>query len=164
MLKKVILLLAVTMLFAAACQSEPPPPAPQPPAQPPPPPPPQPITPPQPLEDFTNAMFGNRHKSDVILDGATTYTVKSGDTLVKIARQFYQDGAYYPLILLVSGDVVADPDRIEPGMQLTIPVLKQNLDDSKAKQSIFSYLLDMAKLEEQRGRYATALLLRDHAK
>jgi len=94
----------------------------------------------------------NRYKNDLILDGAETYTVKSGDTLSAISRAQYQNGFYFPVIMLASSEVVSDPDKIEPGMELTIPDLQKNLDHAKSKASIKKCLTDVAKLEDSRNR------------
>jgi nucleoid-associated protein YgaU len=107
---------------------------------------------------------GNRHRSNIILDGAVKYTVRSGDVLTGIARRFYQDGSYYPLIMMVSDDVVQDPDKIEPGMILTVPDLRRNLADARAKSSINAYFARIADIEDQRGRHNTAALIRNHAR
>lgn len=48
-----------------------------------------------------------------------TYTVKSGDTLGKIARKFYGDAARFPLI--VATNHIGNPDRLAVGAQLVIP-------------------------------------------
>jgi hypothetical protein len=48
-----------------------------------------------------------------------TYTVKSGDTLGKIARKFYGDAARFPLI--VAANHIGNPDRLPIGSQLVIP-------------------------------------------
>ena len=51
-----------------------------------------------------------------------TYTVKSGDSLWKIAQRFYGDGSQYTKIHTANQDTVGnDPDRIYPGQILTIP-------------------------------------------
>ena len=47
------------------------------------------------------------------------YTVKPGDTLGRIARQFYGDASRYPLI--VSANRINDPDRLVVGRRLVIP-------------------------------------------
>jgi nucleoid-associated protein YgaU len=52
---------------------------------------------------------------------AGTYTVKSGDTLSKISKQFYGDGNAYMKIFNANKDKLKDPDKIQPGQQLTIP-------------------------------------------
>jgi hypothetical protein len=103
----------------------------------------------------------DRYFGDLILDGADTYTVKSGDTLAGISRSVYQDGFYFPVIMLASKDVVSDPDKIEPGMKLTIPDLKKNLDNPRARANIKSYLKDVAKIEDDRKRPNDAKGLRD---
>jgi LysM repeat protein len=50
-----------------------------------------------------------------------TYTVKSGDTLSKISRQFYGDASEYMRIFYANRDKLRDPDRIQAGQQLIIP-------------------------------------------
>jgi hypothetical protein len=103
------------------------------------------------------------HHNDIILDRAQSYTVQRGDVLVSIARRFYQDGSLYPLIFAAS-DEISDPDRIEVGVTLTIPELAANLNDQKARKSLFELILEMAAIEEQRGRKETAEMLRNHTK
>lgn len=49
------------------------------------------------------------------------YTVASGDTLSKIARQFYQDPNKYPVIFEANRPMLKDPDEIYPGQVLRIP-------------------------------------------
>lgn len=49
------------------------------------------------------------------------YTVKSGDTLSKIARQFYGDPSKYMLIFESNRPMLSDPDKIYPGQMLRIP-------------------------------------------
>ena len=51
------------------------------------------------------------------------YTVKSGDTLGKIAKQFYGNAAKYPLIFEANKPMLSDPDKIYPGQSLRIPPL-----------------------------------------
>ena len=50
-----------------------------------------------------------------------SYTVKSGDTLSKISRQFYGDANEYMRIFYANRDKLHDPDRIQAGQQLVIP-------------------------------------------
>jgi LysM repeat protein len=50
-----------------------------------------------------------------------TYTVQPGDTLSKIARQFYGDANAYMEIFNANTDKLTDPDKIRPGQQLVIP-------------------------------------------
>jgi nucleoid-associated protein YgaU len=53
--------------------------------------------------------------------GARTYTVKAGDSLSKIAKQFYGDASQYHRIFEANRDQLSDPDLIHPGQQLKIP-------------------------------------------
>jgi hypothetical protein len=102
----------------------------------------------------------DRHYSDLILDGAQSRTVTKGETLSGISRNVYNNGFYFPLIMLASKDVVSDPDKIEPGMKLTIPDLQKNLNDPKARASIKEYLKEVAAIEDKRKRPEDAKGLR----
>ncbi len=53
--------------------------------------------------------------------GAEFYTVKSGDSLSKIAKQFYGDAKKYPLIFEANKPMLTDPNKIYPGQTLRIP-------------------------------------------
>ena len=53
--------------------------------------------------------------------GGQTYTVQSGDTLSKIAKQFYGDANAYMDIFNANQDKLNDPNKISPGQQLVIP-------------------------------------------
>ena len=50
-----------------------------------------------------------------------TYTVKAGDNLSKISKQFYGDANEYMRIFYANRDKLNDPDKIQVGQQLTIP-------------------------------------------
>ena len=52
---------------------------------------------------------------------ASTYTVQPGDTLWKIAKQFYGDGNAYLKIFEANQGLLKDPDHIFPGQELVIP-------------------------------------------
>lgn len=49
------------------------------------------------------------------------YTVKSGDTLSKIAKSYYGEASKYPVIFEANREVIKDPDLIYPGQKLRIP-------------------------------------------
>ena len=49
------------------------------------------------------------------------YTVKSGDNLSKIAKEFYGDANQYPKIFEANKPMLKDPDEIFPGQVLRIP-------------------------------------------
>ena len=51
------------------------------------------------------------------------YTVKSGDTLSKIAKQHYGDANRYSAIFEANKPMLSDPDKIYPGQTLRIPRL-----------------------------------------
>lgn len=51
------------------------------------------------------------------------YTVKSGDTLGKIAKAHYGNAMKYPVIFEANKPMLTDPDRIYPGQVLRIPPL-----------------------------------------
>lgn len=52
---------------------------------------------------------------------ATFYTVKSGDTLSKIAQEHYGNAGKYPVIFDANKPMLKDPDKIYPGQVLRIP-------------------------------------------
>jgi hypothetical protein len=49
------------------------------------------------------------------------YTVKPGDTLSKISREFYGDPNQYTKIFNANRGVLRDPNTITPGQDLVIP-------------------------------------------
>ena len=49
------------------------------------------------------------------------YTVQRGDTLSKIAKRYYGNGAKYPVIFEANKEVIKNPDLIYPGQTLRIP-------------------------------------------
>jgi nucleoid-associated protein YgaU len=50
-----------------------------------------------------------------------TYTVKSGDTLSRIAKEMLGDANAYMDIFNANKDQLTDPDKIKPGQVLKIP-------------------------------------------
>jgi len=52
---------------------------------------------------------------------AQKYTVKGGDTLSKIAKQYYGDANQYMRIFEANRDQLSDPNMINVGQVLTIP-------------------------------------------
>ena len=53
--------------------------------------------------------------------GGSTYTVKSGDTLSKIAKNLYGDANKYKKIFEANKDILKDPNMIKVGQVLKIP-------------------------------------------
>ncbi|MCL2271696.1 MAG: LysM peptidoglycan-binding domain-containing protein [Treponema sp.] len=135
-----VLVAAVSLLMVSSCKS----------------------TPKQVTDETFRAMYQLWY-SGLILEGAQKYTVKSGDRMVDISRSFYGDPYFYPVIMLASRDVVVDPYKIEPGMELVVPDLQRNLNSVTAKASIKGVINDCARIEDQRGYPDTAAGLREHA-
>jgi nucleoid-associated protein YgaU len=75
-----------------------------------------------PLPDFSDVQSGSS-SAEVTKEEAEqqTYTVKKGDTLSKIAQQFYGDASKYPAIFKANTDQLKNPDLIHPGQVLKIP-------------------------------------------
>jgi nucleoid-associated protein YgaU len=49
------------------------------------------------------------------------YTVKAGDTLSKIAKEFYGDASQWKKIQSANADLITDPDKIQTGWTLNVP-------------------------------------------
>lgn len=54
---------------------------------------------------------------------AQFHTVVSGDTLGKIAKNYYGNAMKYPVIFEANKPMLTDPDKIYPGQALRIPAL-----------------------------------------
>ncbi|MDR0877815.1 MAG: LysM peptidoglycan-binding domain-containing protein [Treponema sp.] len=100
---------------------------------------------------------------NLILDGATSYTVVRGDTLSKIAGTFYgeENSYFFPIIVLASGEAVPDPDLIYPGTELLIPNLDRNLGNVGAKGKVRTLIDDTAGGYEQKAKPKAADRLRE---
>jgi len=96
-------------------------------------------------EQYSNLYDAN---TGLDLTGAGTYTVKSGDTLSNISKHAYNDGFYYPVIMLASRGVVINPDKIKPGMELIIPDLERNKADPAGRKSMKNCLNGFANIEK----------------
>jgi nucleoid-associated protein YgaU len=74
------------------------------------------------LDLTVNPALASAQKTGAAASGGMqTYTVKSGDTLSKIAQQVYGDSGQYMRIFEANRDKLKDPDKIQVGQQLTIP-------------------------------------------
>lgn len=49
------------------------------------------------------------------------YTIQSGDSLSKIAQDYYGDAQKYDAIFEANREVIKDPDKIYPGQKIRIP-------------------------------------------
>ena len=54
---------------------------------------------------------------------AQFYEVKRGDSLSKIAKEYYGNAMKYPVIFEANKTMLKDPDLIYPGQVLRIPPL-----------------------------------------
>jgi len=99
------------------------------------------------------------------LTGAKYYKVKSGDTLSDISRNFYGDSFYYPIIMLASRGVVINPDKIVPGMELTIPDIERNKSGATSRRSMKNCLNGFAEIERRKASPNQGLIdgFRKHA-
>lgn len=74
------------------------------------------------LDLTVNPALQSAQQSGAAAGGSLqTYTVKSGDTLSKIAKQFYGDAAQYTKIFDANRDQLSNPDKIQVGQELKIP-------------------------------------------
>jgi len=98
-------------------------------------------------------QYKNLYDANTGLDftGAGTYTVKTGDTLSEISRHAYNDGFYYPVIMLASRGVIINPDKIQPGMELTIPDLERNKANANSRKSMKNCLNGFANIEKNKA-------------
>lgn len=69
------------------------------------------------LDDITADFPVDASKASV----AKTYTVKPGDTLSKIAKQFYGNANDYMRIFNANKDQLKDPNQVQVGQELKIP-------------------------------------------
>lgn len=69
--------------------------------------------------DFSDVTAGA--SSTAPADTLRTYTVKSGDSLSKIAKRYYGDANKWQRIYEANRDKITDPDLIHPGQEFIIP-------------------------------------------
>lgn len=73
----------------------------------------------RPAADFSDVQGGS--SSTAPAGQAQTYTVKSGDSLSKIAKRVYGDANKWHAIFEANRDKIKDPDLIHPGEVLSLP-------------------------------------------
>jgi LysM repeat protein len=73
------------------------------------------------LVEATSAAGASGSGGSAERAGGQTYTVKAGDTLSKISKQFYGDPMQYERIFNANRDKLSDPNKIQPGQELVIP-------------------------------------------
>ncbi len=69
------------------------------------------------MPDFSDVQGG----SSSTASSETTYEVKTGDSLSKIAKREYGDANLWRKIFDANKDTLKDPDKIYPGQLLKIP-------------------------------------------
>jgi nucleoid-associated protein YgaU len=74
--------------------------------------------PPAPKADFSNVQSGVETTAPT---APQTYTVNKGDTLSKIAKEFYGSANRWHEIYDANRDQISNPDLIKPGQVLKIP-------------------------------------------
>ena len=85
-------------------------------------------SPPKPPADFSNVKSGSSTRPLPPTEPQDQwYTVVTGDSLSKIARQFYGDGNRWRKIFDANRDQIEDPDLIRPGQKLKIPTEQNQL-------------------------------------
>ncbi len=72
-----------------------------------------------PMPDFSDVEGGS--SSTAPQPANQTYTVKSGDSLSKIAKHIYGDAKKWRKIFDANKDKIKNPDLIYPGQVFTIP-------------------------------------------
>jgi nucleoid-associated protein YgaU len=89
---------------------------------------------PEPKPDFSNVRSGGSSTASSRPEGTSgtveapaprksrTYTVQEGDSLSKIAKREYGDAQQWAKIYDANRELIKDPDLIQPGWTLTIPV------------------------------------------
>ena len=70
------------------------------------------------------ARVDDRMQVTAVAVEAKLYTVKKGDSLSKIAKEFYGDPKKYPAIFEANKPMLENPDLIYPGQVLRIPSAK----------------------------------------
>jgi len=70
--------------------------------------------------DFSDVSSGASTEAPTTR-GGQTYTVKSGDSLSKIAKHVYGDANKWHQIYEANRDKIKNPDLIHPGQEFTIP-------------------------------------------
>ena len=75
------------------------------------------------LEDITVDLKADPNAAQTTEPAASqTYTVQSGDTLSKISQEFYGESNQYMKIFYANRDKLKDPDKIQVGQRLVIPL------------------------------------------
>ena len=75
------------------------------------------------FEEITVDLKADPSLSQAVEPAASqTYTVQPGDTLSKISKEFYGESNQYMKIFYANRDKLKDPDKIQVGQHLVIPL------------------------------------------
>jgi nucleoid-associated protein YgaU len=75
----------------------------------------------QPKADFSDVEGGSSSTAPPAPASGRTYTVVKGDSLSKIAKQFYGNASQWKKIYEANKDTIKNPDLIYPGQTFKIP-------------------------------------------
>jgi nucleoid-associated protein YgaU len=79
----------------------------------------------EPMDNHETVAFPEKGvDNDIVmpaLEKDTTYTVKKGDTLWTISKQFYNNGKNWKKIQEANKDILPTPEKLKAGMNLKIP-------------------------------------------
>lgn len=75
----------------------------------------------QPKADFGDVEGGSSSTAPPAPSSGRTYTVVKGDSLSKIAKQFYGNANQWKKIYEANKDTIKNPDLIYPGQTFKIP-------------------------------------------
>ena len=78
------------------------------------------------IPDWRNEVVADIKATGGGASTAQTYTVKSGDTLSKIAKDHLGDANAYMDIFNANKDQLTDPDKIKPGQVLKMPMVTKH--------------------------------------
>ena len=68
-----------------------------------------------------NKVINNTNQQELETEQVQYYEIKSGDSLSKIAKEFYGDAMAYNQIFEANKEVIQDPDLIFVGQKIRIP-------------------------------------------
>ena len=72
-----------------------------------------------PSDISADIKMDNANDQEIASAGVKTYVVKSGDTLSKIAKEFYGDANKY--MDIANANNISNPDKIDVGQEIKIP-------------------------------------------
>lgn len=74
------------------------------------------------MPDFSNVESGASSTAKEAAPAYKLYTIKSGDSLSRIAKREYGNANDWRRIFEVNQDTIKDPDKIFPGQEIRIPL------------------------------------------